>query len=363
MTLLAAALLAALAATVANAADAATWCGTSTTALDRQPDAVSAFQFHVVLAYPADGTDPTAQLASPIASDIETITNWWIGQDPTREPRFDFFAFPGCPSPAGDLDLSSVRLPHDSAYYVGEIERYDRIRIDLDSLGFSDPDKKYLVYYDGPTAQPTSLCGQSDTDLADTGGPRAYSIVYLAGQCGLGLGQGGVATVVAVHELIHGLGALPAGAPHACPGDDAHPCDSPNDILYPSQNTSVTLSHLVLDYGRDDYYGHGGSWYDIRNSLFLAHMDTPDELSPVGPAALKARKATGAVRLSWPAAAGSVAYRLYRNGALVGTTRGLSARFAGRPGQTLLLSVRAQGRDGLLGPRLSVRVTLTRAVG
>ena len=356
-----AALVAALGAPAAHAATSTTWCGTGAAAADQLPDSISAFQIHVILAYPSDGVDRLAELATPIASDIETISNWWIGQDPTREPRFDLFPFPGCASPAGDLDLSSVRLPHDSAYYLGEVERYERILSDLDSLGFSDPDKKYLVYFGGPVEQPTTLCGQSGTDLADTGGPRAYSIVYLAGQCALGLGEGGVATVVAVHELIHGLGALPSpGPPNACPGGAGHPCDSPTDILYPSQSSSVALGQLVLDYGRDDYYGHRGSWYDVRNSLFLAHLDAPGEIAPVGPAAVRAKKTGGAVRLSWPAATGSVAYRLYRNGALVATTHGLSARFAGLPGQTLLLGVRAQGEDGLLGPRLTVRVKLTR---
>jgi len=363
LTLLAAALLAALAAAGAHAAHATTWCGTTASAADRQPDSVSAFQFHVVLAYPADGSDPTAQLASPIASDVQTISSWWVGQDPTREPRFDLYPFPGCSSPAGDLDLSSVRLPHDSSYYLSEAWRYDRIRSDLDSLGLRDPDKKYLVYFAGPVEQPTTLCGQSETNLPDTGGPGAYSIVYLAGQCAQGLGSGGVATVVAVHELIHGLGALPfPGPPHACPGDMSHPCDSPTDVLYPLQTSSVTLDQLVLDFGRDDYYGHGGSWYDLRNSVFLAHLDAPDEIAPAGPVAVKVRKTVGAVRLSWPAATGSVAYRLYRNGVLVGTTHGLSARFAGPPGGTLLLGVRAQGEAGLLGPRLTVRVKLARGL-
>src|SRR6267378_3415373 len=39
--------------------------------------------------------------------------------------------------------------------------------------------------------------------------------------------------VVAAHELLHMLGALPLGAPHACPGDDGHPCDDQRDLLWP----------------------------------------------------------------------------------------------------------------------------------
>jgi hypothetical protein len=89
---------------------------------------------------------------------------------------------------------------------------------------------------------------------------------------------------VAAHELLHALGALPAGAPHACtPTTDpfgvfdlGHPCDSPTDVLYPV-STGVPLSQLVLDYGHDDYYAHTGTWIDIQDSLWLRHLNTPEE--------------------------------------------------------------------------------------
>ncbi len=55
-------------------------------------------------------------------------------------------------------------------------ERYDRIRSDLDSLGFNDPDKKYLVCFDGPVDEPTMLCGQSETGLADRGGAGSAKV-------------------------------------------------------------------------------------------------------------------------------------------------------------------------------------------
>ena len=73
------------------------------------------------------------------------------------------------------------------------------------------------------------------------------------------------------HELLHALGALPDGAPHPCPGDDGHPCDDPADALWPTA-TGSPLADLHLDAARDDYYGHGGSWPDLRDSVYLRRL-------------------------------------------------------------------------------------------
>ena len=63
----------------------------------------------------------------------------------------------------------------------------------------------------------------------------------------------GVSTVIA-HELVHGLGAVRACAPHASP--DGHVTDDPADIVH-VRALQVSPHLLVLDAGRDDYFGHG----------------------------------------------------------------------------------------------------------
>src|SRR5438552_15651946 len=78
------------------------WCGTGESATDRVPEAVASYQIHVVYAYPADAPDRFASLAGTFASAINAIDVWWRGQDPTRTPRFDLFAFPGCTTSLGD---------------------------------------------------------------------------------------------------------------------------------------------------------------------------------------------------------------------------------------------------------------------
>ena len=83
-------------------------------------------------------------------------------------------------------------------------------------------------------------------------------------------------STIGAHELLHALGAVPSGAPHACLGDDGHVCDSVDDLMYPT-TTGQSLSQLFLDFNHDDYYGHPGSWDDIQDSLWLHRLNVPAE--------------------------------------------------------------------------------------
>src|SRR4051812_16779690 len=109
-----AALAAAAALAGAGHAHGATWCGNDEISRNRVPDleVTAAEQVRVVYAVPSDGADRFLQLASAITSDIESIEAWWLGQDPTRAPRWDRYGFPGCGSRFGSLDLGFLRLPN-----------------------------------------------------------------------------------------------------------------------------------------------------------------------------------------------------------------------------------------------------------
>ncbi len=366
------ALAAVLAVSAAQAAPAGTppvvqWCGGAEEApADRTPDAVRAFQIHVIYAVPSGGPDRFAALVSPIATDVAAIDAWWRSQDPTRAPRFDLAAFDACPAAFARLDVSAVRLPHDAAFYASN--QFELLRADLDAAGFTDPDKKYLVYYDGPPIpSPTGVyCGRTESGVLG-GGRRAYSIVFLGGFCGATLGTGGPTTVTAAHELIHGLGALPTpasgpGPPHACPNDPGHPCDDPRDILYPQASTTASLDGLVLDSGRDDYYGHSGSWWDVRDSPFLARIGDADTGPPTAPSRFTATSRGSLVTLSWRPAeddVGPVVYRVYRDGALLATSNLPVYRDTGAvAGATYRYAVRATDTAGFLSPRPSLRFTV-----
>jgi hypothetical protein len=78
---------------------------------------------------------------------------------------------------------------------------------------------------------------------------------------------------VVVHELLHAFGlAQEVSPPHACPGDSYHLCDSSGDVLYPYAQR-VALSSFQLDVGRDDYYLHGGGWWDLATSPWLVRVN------------------------------------------------------------------------------------------
>jgi hypothetical protein len=251
-----------------------TWCGDGASTTDRH-DVVGGDQIHVVYAVARDGSDRFAQLASAIATDVGAINDWWRRQDSTRAPRFDVAAF-SC-SGAGALDISDVKLRHATAYYnATSSPRLQLLRDDLVAAGFGDSAKKYLVYYDQAQPAAGTDCGSAYVN-AHAGGPHGYAVVYIAPNlagCGT-VGVGGFFAVVAVHELLNELGALePAtpGPPHRCPGDELHPCDNSLDVLAPTP-TAGSLATAILDYGRDDYYAHAGSWWDVQDSSWLRRLD------------------------------------------------------------------------------------------
>jgi Divergent InlB B-repeat domain len=74
---------------------------------------------------------------------------------------------------------------------------------------------------------------------------------------------------VAVHELVHTLGAVSGRAPNECSGESSgHVCDAEDDLMFPRVGADP-LAAKALDIGRDDYYGHSGGWFDLQDSTWL----------------------------------------------------------------------------------------------
>jgi hypothetical protein len=247
---------------VAPGALASGWCGSGETAADR-PDIVTAQQIHAIVAVPSDAGDSFPADAGKLSDDVTSMLAWWQGQDSTRLPRFDQASF----GTAGCLDITFVRLSGTGASYTaaGASGAFASI---VNELGrTASIYKDYLVYYDGPSVE-ANVCGVGGTRAFATG--PSYAIVLLQGCPGVAI------DLVATHELIHALGAVPPGDPHPCPGDSGHVCDSQTDILYPT-TSGEPLSSKVLDFNRDDYYGHSGTWPDIQDSPWLDRLDLPEE--------------------------------------------------------------------------------------
>ena len=291
------------------------------------------------------------------------MDTWWNGQDPSRRLRFDTFPFEGCEPGFGRLDISRAQLPHDTAYFAPMAGRLGRLIADLNGppFGFTSPDKKYLILYEG-AVESLDICGQGNAGIAG-GGPQAYAIVFV-GACGQTLGTGeGSAAITAGHEMVHAMNALPfpfpsPGPPHVCSSEDrGHPCDHVDDLLYPTGTEGETLPSKILDFGRDDYYGHSGTWWDIQDSLFLIRVGG-DETAPSGPAGFTPTSLGSVVTLSWSSASddsGQTSYRLYKNGKLLGETTKMSVSDRAQRGETIVYGVRAADASGNLGPLAEAR--------
>jgi hypothetical protein len=244
---------------LAPGALAAGWCGSGEQTANR-PDTVTGRQVRTFVVVPADGVDNFQVSAGQIADDVTSFSAWWTGQDPTRVPRFDLADFSG----VNCLDTAFLRLAQPAAALSSASVLFDDIIGELGSTVNSVYSKE-LVYYDGPSPE-LNVCGVGGGSFTGPG----VAVVIPAGCPGV------PTDTVAAHELLHALGALPAGAPHACPGDSGHPCDSTTDILYP-YTRGEPISQKVLDFGHDDYYGHSGSWNDLQDSGWLRHLDTPQQ--------------------------------------------------------------------------------------
>jgi Divergent InlB B-repeat domain len=247
----------------------AAWCG-SAAQTDRAPNGIAGNPIHWVYAIPSDGADNLAGLASVMQADAEQIDAWWRGQDPGRTPRNDVAAF-AC---GAQLDITTVRIARTGAQLSPLQGRFSTIVDSLDEAGLGSALTKYVVYYDGPTAD-ANVCGQGGSDPSGFGA----AVVYQRSCAGVST------AAVAAHEVLHTLGAVSRSAPNECDGETSgHTCDTEADLMFPSIGGDP-LSSKLLDPGRDDYYGHAGGWTDTQDSPWLVRLDAqaPLPLTISGP--------------------------------------------------------------------------------
>ena len=260
-----------LSASPSSRAAAVAWCGSGETADNRLPqsDPLATSTVRVFYAYPSDVADRFATVADSIVSDVAAADAWWREQDPTRSVRWDVYAFPGCTRGVAGLDLGVIPLAHPRTYYQAT-SGFERLSTEVAAhLGSME---KALVYFDGYVID-EGICGVSD-DAPRNGGRYGMSMISLRSGCWVDLGSGGTTARVATHELGHNLGAVPSKAPNRC-GDASlggHVCDSPSDLMFPFASQSLRLTNAMLDVGRDDYYAHEGTWWDVQDSSWLVHL-------------------------------------------------------------------------------------------
>jgi hypothetical protein len=214
-------------------------------------------RIHVLYALGADSTvDPT--MVSSIRTQLELADQWFQSETGSR---LDF------DRTNGQIDVATWQLHNHTEWQVlnwhtdpsfGPLSQ-------LAQDGFGYPDgRRYLVYIDGTASN--GFCGYAYGVYAtvyQSGGPAGCGSALTPPANAFDVGATVNTAQVALHEILHTLGAVPSCAPHV---NAFHATDSAADLMWPNAGPS---KHV--DVGRDDYFGHArNGCLDVADSPFLA---------------------------------------------------------------------------------------------
>jgi hypothetical protein len=220
-------------------------------ALDR-PDDFDGPQVHVIYAVPFHGEDRMLDADGTLARSIASFSTWFGLQTDGLALRFDTYQ--------GALDITHLALSRTDeqmqTFATGTSGPLWAIDHELRSASRLQPDKIYLVYYDGGS---NYSCGNAMW-------PGRVAALYLQatpsgfGVCGrLGFVQAPdhfplYWEFAALHDLIHALGIVSPSAPNHT---DAYPGHVPeqNDLMYGGQFGWILNASTTVDVGGDDYFG------------------------------------------------------------------------------------------------------------
>lgn len=248
-----------VAATAANAGDAVPG-----RAFGDRPDDHQGPQVHLIYAIPHDGVDRQYDVDGVISQSFTVAQEWLANQTGGRRLRLDTYR--------GQPDITFVRLPERDARLASHgVNSRDEIEALLRAMGFKASSKLYEVFYEGSStvcgggAWPPALPGHvAVVDVRGT--PPGYpgcdtNPFAVPGK------PAGYREMDELHEILHTLGMVPDCAPHSI--HNGHVNDSPTDLMYQGPQPWDT-SHMVLDFGRDDYFdAHVAGCIDFSQSAFL----------------------------------------------------------------------------------------------
>lgn len=203
-------------------------------------------RFRAIYAVPA-GATPDSSVVPAIRHELDLVNAWFADQTDGREPRFQRLADGSIDVAVLTLNATAAEIASSGGWRVAE---------ELTARGHR-PEGVAIVAYVEATG---SGCGSTMEDVAVLWmpacdiRPSTQSVAFPAN-----------ATYLAAHEMVHAFGAVPPCAPNYDAG--SHVGDDSRDVLYQGPD-GRDWENLMLDPGRDDYYGHGRSdCLDISDSL------------------------------------------------------------------------------------------------
>ena len=204
-------------------------------------------KFQAIYVFAADGRPPASVgIEAALATEVEAVLAWYDTEMGGRYPNFAL--------QAGTVNVLTAQLPMTAAD-VAAVGGYDAA---VDAIVPLAGDSYPVVFYDGIVND--GFCGVTSSDgfvfipMGNCGGKYPQLQGFPFGP-----------TLLIAHELAHALGAVGSCGPTY---DDWHEHVSPNDVLYDGPHPYEPP--IVLDVGRDDYFGHAKAGCpNIANSPLL----------------------------------------------------------------------------------------------
>lgn len=293
-------------AAAASVAAAAPWCGTARRTDDRRNATFGTEPtVKLVYAHPAGRPSRLRHFAAILQANAAVIARFVAEASGGRKTvRFDL----GTRCGPQYADIQVVRLRHRASRYRGDdglptVEGDAPLRSELRAATRRQRGQKLLVFADGlHPAGPGELTvsGQTD-DLPQDSTPGPRNAANRGGNLAVVFGPdralppqdaGGFESRMFLHELLHTLGAVQEGAPHATEGGH---CYDGSDVLCYRDATARSALYTEracepiggaigqpLDCGGDDYFNPApapGSYlarhWNVYDSAFLAPCSDP----------------------------------------------------------------------------------------
>ena len=241
-----------------------------------QPDTTTLPTVHAVYMYPSDKPNRFAQFAAMFQADARDASRL-LGYG--HAVRWDERV--GADGVTRFLDITVIRSSQ-RANKLGGANQFKLVGQELSNRGLTNPNKKYVVWLDGPSR----YCGQGQLyqdpsrSAANYNERRLYSVIYRPYATTDPATGGFCRGRTVMHEVGHTLGAVQTAAPNV--SDGAHCNDSAEDVMCYRTTSPPDTGPAVFDYGTNDYWDPAADpsqtsgvklgWWTINLSKFVCPL-------------------------------------------------------------------------------------------
>jgi len=244
---------------------------------------------------PSDGVDEQLDTNGRVCQSARAFSDWLRAQLGASGLRLD--------TAGGVLDIGFARLPRTNAELRGttmdaDVDTgiayvRDRLERELRAANLVPPDKVLAVFYGGESRY---ACGGAFYPPDILGAVVAMYVKSTIGGVPCEARPWGQPTGLGyydwamLHDLLLGLGIVPAQAPHQHTSGHAYDGTAPRpevDLMYsprPGQADPYwgidAPGGLVLDLNHDDSFAHDAGFVDLRRSAFLQPMPLDAQRPP-----------------------------------------------------------------------------------